>query len=350
MNDTINIFKKAEKKQLKLRLALIGPSGSGKTYSALAIATGLVGPAGRIAVIDTERGSASLYTDDFNFDTINLDDAFGDFSPANYVKAIKAAERAGYDAIVVDSLSHAWIGKGGALEMHDQAVDRQRTKNSYVAWREVTPDHNALVDALVQCKAHLVATIRSKTAYVQEKEGDRTVIRKVGMDAIQRDGLEYEFTVVGDMDAGTMAVSKTRCKALDKAVIKHPNGQISSTLKAWLNSGAPEPEPEAESGAEQSTTPAYISVSDVNRSAISSIQAQIDNNYFADATSGPSRIASSVTAVKEQLTAREIPEGNVKGRLKKGATALDFVKLAVAVMVAYDEEAPKVTQPELQAA
>ena len=232
-----NIFQKATKKQLKLRLALSGPSGSGKTYSALSIAKGL---GQRIAVIDTERGSASLYSDDFEFDTINLDDAYGDFSPDNYVKAIKAAELAGYDVIIIDSLSHAWIGKGGSLEMHDNAVDRQRIKNSFVAWREVTPSHNALVDAMIQCKVHLIATLRAKTAFVQEKVGDRTEVRKIGMESIQRDGLEYEFTLVGDMDDGKMSISKTRCKALHGKVFKHPNGNVSEALKGWLESGAPE--------------------------------------------------------------------------------------------------------------
>lgn len=236
----INPFKKATKKQLKLRLALSGPSGSGKTYSALSIAKGL---GKRIAVIDTERGSASLYSDDFEFDTINLDDVFGDYSPINYVKAINAAEDAGYDVIIIDSLSHAWIGKGGALEMHENAIDRQRTKNSYVAWREVTPAHNALVEAMIQSKAHIIATLRAKTAYVQEKEGDRTVVRKIGMESIQRDGLEYEFTLVGDMDDGKMVISKTRCKTLNGKVFKHPNGNVSTALKEWLESGAPEEAP-----------------------------------------------------------------------------------------------------------
>ncbi len=239
-NQTNPIFQRATKTQSKLRLALVGVSGSGKTYSALAIARGL---GSRVALIDTERGSAAKYADVFTFDTINLDDAFGDFSPRSYVRAINAAVAEGYDVIVIDSLSHAWIGKGGALEMHDMAVDRQKTKNSYVAWRDVTPDHNALVDAMVQARAHIIVTMRAKTEYVQETdERGNKQVRKIGLAPIQRDGLEYEFDLVADMDAGKMTVGKSRCTALTNAVIKHPNGQVSDALRAWLTDGESERE------------------------------------------------------------------------------------------------------------
>ena len=124
----------ATKKAAKLRLALVGPAGSGKTYSALAIATGL---GSKIALIDTEHGSAALYADKFAFDTCNLET----FSPDSYVEAIKGAEAEGYDVIIIDSLSHAWIGKDGALEQVDQATRRSGSKNSYFAWRDVTPKH-----------------------------------------------------------------------------------------------------------------------------------------------------------------------------------------------------------------
>ena len=236
----MTLFRPATKHQIKLRLALIGVSGSGKTYSALAIAVNL---GARVALIDTERGSASLYSGKFKFDTIVLDEVFGDFSPESYVKAIHAAEAEGYDVIVIDSLSHAWSGKGGALEMHDVAMDRQKTKNNFTAWREVTAEHNALVDAMIQCKAHLIVTMRAKTEYVQEKDKDnRTTVRKVGMQPVQRDGLEFEFDLVADMDDAKMIVSKTRFDKLHDAVIQKPNGNVSNTLKAWLAEGTLEPE------------------------------------------------------------------------------------------------------------
>ncbi|NMP25053.1 ATP-binding protein, partial [Sulfobacillus harzensis] len=204
-------FHKATKKQSFLRMALIGPSGSGKTYSSLRIAQGL---GKKIAVIDSERGSASKYADEFDFDVLELDT----FAPRNYINAIDAAVAEGYDVLIIDSLTHAWIGKGGVLEMHDAAAAQEKSGNSYTAWRTVTPEHNRLVDAMLQAPLHVIATMRSKMEYVQEKnENGKTIIRKVGLQPIQRDGLDFEFDVVGDMDASnTLIVTKTRCRALPR--------------------------------------------------------------------------------------------------------------------------------------
>lgn len=230
-------FKRATKSSAWLRMALIGPSGSGKSFSALAIATGLGGP---VAVIDTERGSASKYADLYQFDTLELPD----FDPRRYVEAIRAAAEAGYKVLVIDSLSHAWIGKGGALEMHDLAVDRQKTKNTFTAWREVTPHHNALVEAILQAPLHVIATMRSKVEYVQEKDErtGKTQVRKVGMAPIQREGLDYEFDVVGDLDYDhTLVVGKTRCSALSGKAIREPGADLAKILRGWLDVGGSEP-------------------------------------------------------------------------------------------------------------
>lgn len=231
-------FQKATKKQAKLRLGLIGMSGSGKTYSSLKIAAHL---GGRVALIDTERGSASKYAGLFEFDTLELDT----FSPQTYIEAIRAAGAAGYDILIIDSLSHAWFGKGGALEMVDNAAKRSQSHNSYVAWREVTPLHNQLIDAILQVPCHVIATMRAKSEYVMDKDErtGKTMPRKVGLAPIQRDGMEYEFDVVADMTAELdMVVSKSRCPALTGAVINKPGKEVADTLKAWLTDGAPEPQ------------------------------------------------------------------------------------------------------------
>lgn len=228
-------FTKATKKRSKARFAIDGASGSGKTYTALTAATALA-EGGRIAVIDTERGSASLYSDIFDFDVLELNT----FSPTVYVDAIKAAEEAGYDVIVIDSLSHAWEGEGGALDLADAATKRQRTPNSYTAWRDVTPIHRAMVDAILQSKCHIVATMRSKMDYVQEKDErtGKTVIRKVGMAPIQRQGMEYEFTVVADMDLdNNLMISKTRFSPWNGVVQNKPDVKFFKTFVAWLNDG-----------------------------------------------------------------------------------------------------------------
>lgn len=232
------VFKPATKTQAKLRLALIGLAGSGKTYSALAIGTALV-PGGKVALIDTERGSASLYADKFTFDTLDLES----HAPGEYVDAIEAAEAAGYDVIVIDSLSHAWAGKDGALEQVDKIAKREGKTNNFTAWRDVTPQHNKLVDAIVSCRAHVVVTMRSKMEYALEKDEKtgKSSVRKIGLAPIQREGLDYEMTLVGDMDlTHTLIVSKSRCLGAVEVgeVIPKPGAKLAEKLRAWLGSGA----------------------------------------------------------------------------------------------------------------
>jgi hypothetical protein len=229
-------FQKASKSQARLRLALIGPAGSGKTMTALRIAAAY---GGRIALIDTEHGTASKYADQFDFQTLDLN---RDFDPRRYVEAIHLAEENSFDFLIIDSLSHAWSGKGGALEQVDEIKIRSKSNNSFTAWRDVTPIHNDLVESILQSSCHIIATMRSKTEYVQEKDTStgKTVIRKVGTVPIQRDGMEYEFDVVADMTVEhQLIVSKTRCPALDGAVIPMPGKEISEELKKWLTDGAP---------------------------------------------------------------------------------------------------------------
>lgn len=251
------VFKKATKETAKLRLALAGPSGAGKTFTALTLATHLA-HGGRIAVIDTERGSASKYADLFTFDTLDLTS----FHPKTYIEAIEAAAAAGYAVLIIDSLSHAWMGRDGALELVDRAAKRSQSGNSFGAWREVTPLHNALVDALVSAPLHLIATLRSKQEYVQEKNErtGRTEIRKVGLAPVQRDGLEYEFDVFGEMSApdNTLVISKSRCPALSGAVVEKPGQSVAATLLHWLTDGAPAlstPAAPVEAPAETPATP-----------------------------------------------------------------------------------------------
>ena len=227
------MFVKATKKQARLRMALAGPAGSGKTFSALAIAAAL---GQRVAVIDTEHGSASKYADRFAFDVCELET----YSPDAYVKAIKGAEAAGYDVLVIDSLSHAWNGKGGALEMVDEIGRRSRSGNSFNAWRDVTPKHNALVEAMISSRCHIVATMRAKTEYVLEEVNGKKAPRKVGLAPVQREGMEYEFDVFGDLNPEHgLHITKTRCPDLADKYIDHPGADLGRVLRGWLSDGAP---------------------------------------------------------------------------------------------------------------
>jgi hypothetical protein len=236
-------FQKASKRKSKARVAIDGPSGAGKTYTALIAAT-VLAEGGRIAVIDTEHGSASLYSDEFNFDVLELTN----FNPNNYIDSIEAAEQEGYAVVVIDSLSHAWEGEGGALEMVDDATKRSKSGNSYTAWRDVTPVQRRMIDAMLASKCHVIATMRSKMEYVQEKDErtGKTVIRKVGLAPVQRSGTEYEFGIVADMDIDhNLVVSKSRCKALADKVENRPGPKFWKTFLDWLNSGDAAPAPSA---------------------------------------------------------------------------------------------------------
>ena len=227
-------FKKATKKAAKLRLALVGPSGSGKTYTALVLAK-VLARGGPIALIDSERGSASKYAGDVaDFDVCELET----YEPLRYAKTIDEAAEGGYPVLVVDSLSHAWTGEGGALDQ----VDKRGGK--FQAWRDVTPMHRKLVDTILGYPGHVICTMRSKTEYVVEKDkkSGRTEVRKVGLAPVMRDGVEYEFDVVGDMDhRHHLTVSKSRCAALADEVIRKPGPEVAERLLAWLEDGEPVP-------------------------------------------------------------------------------------------------------------
>ncbi|MGN8276630.1 ATP-binding protein [Pseudomonas sp. SMN5] len=222
------MFKKAERKQAKLRLALAGPSGSGKTYSALLLAMGL---GGRIAVIDTEHGSASLYADIADFDSLELN---APYSPERYVEAITAAEQAGYNVLIIDSYSHEWTGSGGCLEANEKLAHQKFKGNTWAAWNETTPRHRRLTDKILTSSLHIICTMRSKTETVQ---GEGKKILKLGMKSEQRDGTDYEFTVVLDLthDGHTAMASKDRTKLFEEPeLITQDTGR---RLLAWLNSG-----------------------------------------------------------------------------------------------------------------
>lgn len=232
------MFTKATKKQKKLRMSLAGPSGSGKTYTALAIATGLA-QGGKIALIDTERGSASLYSDRFTFDVSELDS----FNPENYIKGIAEAGEGSYSVLIIDSLSHAWFGQGGVLDQVNK-----RGGNSFTdGWGKVgTPLQNRLMDAILNAPLHVIATMRVKTEYVVEPdERGKSVPRRVGLKEVQREGVEYEFDVVGILDSGnSMVIEKSRMPDLTGKIIDKPNGKFADSVLKWLDSGeAPASQP-----------------------------------------------------------------------------------------------------------
>ncbi|CVK18416.1 ATP-binding protein [Sporomusa sphaeroides] len=244
-------FKTAERKRAKLRLGITGPSGAGKTYSALLVANGMA-PWSSIAVIDSENGSAELYAQLGDYSVLTLTPPY---DPDKYIAAIKLAEQKGFEVIIVDSLSHCWSGEGGILDQQGKATDSKFKGNSWAAWREYTPKHNALVETMLKSSCHIIATLRSKVEYAQVVENGKTTIKKLGTSAIQREGIEYEFTTVFDLSIEHIATpSKDRTGIFDGQYFK-PDISTGNKLLSWLNCDnnsiskaevTPLPPPEAE--------------------------------------------------------------------------------------------------------
>ena len=249
-------FRKAERKKARARCAICGPAGAGKTHGALLLAAGL---GERILLIDTESGSGDLEVGKPGIPDYYVATMDPPFDPAKYIEIIKSAEEQ-MDVIIIDSLSHAWAGSGGLLDQQGKISDRGT--NSFAAWRQITPKHNSLVDCMLQSRAHIIATMRSKQEYVLEEDSrGKKAPRKVGLAPVQRDGLEYEFTIVFDVDQKTHTAMATKDRsslfpADEMFKISKATGE---SIHAWLDSGsealAPEPEAEiAEAPAEPSNS------------------------------------------------------------------------------------------------
>lgn len=231
---TIPTFRKAVRKSAKLRVGLCGTAGSGKTMTALLLAFGI---GGRIAVIDTENSSAELYAHLGNYDVCILQ---APFTAQKYTDAIHAAEREGYDVIILDSITHAWAGEGGLLDLKDQITRNSRSGNSFTAWKDVTPLHRGFVEAMLQSRCHIIATMRSKTEYVIDTDDrGKSFPRKIGMAPIQREGMDYEFTLVFDLDANHIASASKDRTSLFTGKSFMPSVETGRQLKSWLDGGTP---------------------------------------------------------------------------------------------------------------
>lgn len=237
------VFRPATKDKAKARVAIQGVSGSGKTWTGLSTAHGL-SEGQRFAVIDTERGAASLYVgiNGIQFDVLQMHR----YDPRDLVKALAAAAQAGYGTVFIDSLSHFWKGTDGTLEQVEKAKSKYGG-NSFAGWKDGTPMQNEMIDALLTYPGHIVVTMRSHTEWVLQKN-DRGYTEPVamGMRAEQRKGVEYEFGIVASMDIdNTLMVLKSRCPALHKRIIREPNGAIdvAKPLLDWLNDGGKAADP-----------------------------------------------------------------------------------------------------------
>lgn len=233
-------FKKAERFLTNPTIAITGPTGSGKTFSGLRLAAGISKAMGkRFAVIDTENGSASLYSEHFDFDTLNI---IPPFTTEKYIQAISDAEKGGYCALLIDSITHAWAGEGGLLEQKAQ-LDARPGSNHWTNWNPIKAKDLKFKSAYLHSSIpFLIATMRSKMEYAQSEDGGKKKVQKVGMAPVQSDGIEYEFSVVLDVAMNhECEVSKDRTHLFDKTPIFTINEQIGELLVNWRAGGKERP-------------------------------------------------------------------------------------------------------------
>jgi hypothetical protein len=222
-------LRQAQRRQAKIKLALQGTSGSGKTMSALLLASGITDWS-KIAVIDTENHSADLYAHLGEYNVLQLSKPF---TPERYIKAIEVCENASMDVIILDSITHEWDGSGGILDLHSNMPG-----NSFTNWGKMTPRHNAFVQKILESPCHIISTIRTKTDYAMVEKNNKYSVEKLGLKGITRDGMDYEMTIVFDLDIKHNAVaSKDRTGLfMDK-----PEGVITpeygKRILQWCNTG-----------------------------------------------------------------------------------------------------------------
>jgi hypothetical protein len=303
---TISI-RKARRSATKLRILLTSPSGGGKTFGALLLAKGL---GGRTVVIDTEEGSSDLYDELHEFDVIDLKPPF---TPERYVEAISAAEAAGYEVIVVDSVTHCWSGKGGCLELVDDIAKAQFRGNTWSAFSVITPRWRAFVDAILRSSAHIICTGRSKTETAQVEDHGKKKVAKLGMKLEARDGLEYEFTTVLDLvhDGHYATVSKDRTGIFSgdpKPITVETGKRLAEWLAGAEPAQAPKPEPASAPGrADVEQIRGYIRAATTVRT-LGKITDRLDQLVSEDQITGNewSELTDLVAARHDQIEPREV--------------------------------------------
>lgn len=316
-------FKRATRKRVKLKLAITGPTGAGKTYSALRLATGLA-DGKPIAFIDTENGSASLYSDRFAFDVMDMS---APFSHEKFIASIADAVKAGYGVVVIDSFSHAWE----EILNYKSKLD-QRGGNSYTNWGEAGNKFKGILDAVLQSDIHVICCLRSKMEYVQEKDDrGKTTVRKVGLAPIMRDGISFEFTTVWDCDQAHHAQPSKDRTGLFGDRIEQITEDHGARLLTWLASGAAPatvepPVAAGQSGPQAASAPVAgdLGNSELAQEVTSKINAQMTTDHKAEAR-----------ALYDQLKAKDAKRAESIRASAKG----DYLAMKTALQEALKEAA-----------
>lgn len=221
-------LRKSERKRAKIKLALQGSAGSGKTYSSLLLAKGLTnGDFSKVAIIDSENGSSDLYAHLGDYNVLSLSPPF---TPEKYVEAIEVCEKANMDVIVIDSLSHCWEY---LLDYHSKMAG-----NSFTNWAKIKPLEKVFLNKILQSPTHIIATMRTKQDYVLQQKNGKFIPEKVGLKSISRDGTDYEFTLVFDVDIKHFATSSKDRTGLFMGKPEFTiNSATGKKILDWCNNG-----------------------------------------------------------------------------------------------------------------
>jgi hypothetical protein len=284
-------LRKATRQKAKIRMGFSAVSGGGKTYSALLVAYGLTGAWDKIAVIDTENASADLYAELGPYNVIPLAPPF---NPERYVEAIKCAEEAGIEVIIIDSITHEWDGKGGIID-----ISNNMPGNSFANWAKLTPRHQGFLDAILQSKCHMLTTVRRKQDYEMNKVDGKTTVSKAGLKEVTREGWEYELTVNLELDTNHNATaSKDRTGLFMGKPQFVPSIETGKLIRAWCESGS-EPIPQQDTRPELTAAhPQWAAVVDAITNKGFTIE-QVQSKYRV--TNG------SLIALQELLTVKQQP-------------------------------------------
>ena len=226
-------LKKAQRKKVKLRLNISAPSGAGKTYSSLLMAKGLCGDWSKIAVIDTENGSASLYSDLGEFSVIDLT---APYTPEKYTQALKMCEQAGMEVVIIDSTTHEWAC---LIEENELLAQAKFRGNTWSAWSQTTPRHDKFIQSILQSNVHVITCTRSKMETIMT---DDKKVKKIGMKDVQREGWEYELTISLNIDRDThrAIASKDRTNLFENVNPFIITEETRKQIANWCDSGVSE--------------------------------------------------------------------------------------------------------------
>lgn len=235
-------IRKATREQIYTKIALMGSSGSGKSYSALRLAVGmqkklekLLGRPAKILMANTEGSRGLYYANEFDYDIADIE---APYTPEVFIELIDDAVEAGYDILVMDSVSPEWEGKGGCLEMHAMLGGK------VTDWKSISPRHDKFLDAIEKSPIHIIATLKGKDQYeIDKDEKGKVSVKKLGLGTRQREGFEYRFTCTFSIDQKTHLASaqKDNTHIFENSAGELLSEAFGERIIDWANSSDIEP-------------------------------------------------------------------------------------------------------------